>query len=99
MMSNLHSVFVIAVCNTSPTNQTLDVLFSDAFVDQGAGYQAGTFAIYDLWQKDANGNWGESLGDLTTSIPDVTVGPYQTKVWKAVHVSSPSTARRSIDEL
>lgn len=78
--------------NTSPNAQTVNVSFADVFVDQGAAFAAGTFTLYDLWQKDDAGAWGKSLGDFSGSVPSVEVGTHQTKVWKAVPKST--NARR-----
>ncbi len=78
--------------NTSPNSQTVNVSFADVFVDQGAAFAAGTFTLYDLWQKDDAGAWGKSLGDFSGSVPGVEVGTHQTKVWKAVPKST--NARR-----
>ncbi|OJT12590.1 Alpha-galactosidase [Trametes pubescens] len=84
--------FVFALMNTSPNSQTVNVSFADVFVDQGAAFAAGTFTLYDLWQKDDAGAWGKSLGDFSGSVPGVEVGTHQTKVWKAVPKST--NARR-----
>ncbi|KAL1952162.1 hypothetical protein VTO73DRAFT_1311 [Trametes versicolor] len=84
--------FVFALMNTSPNAQTVNVSFADVFVDQGAAFAAGTFTLYDLWQKDDAGAWGKSLGDFSGGVPSVEVGTHQTKVWKAVPKST--NARR-----
>jgi len=80
--------FVIALMNTSPQEQTVDVSFTDVFIDQGKAYQTGTFELFDLWMKDANGGWGQSIGTLTGGIQRVNVRSHQTMVWRAKHVSS-----------
>jgi len=79
-----NNVFVIAVLNTSPHIQTVDVPFEDAFGDQGATYQAQPYEIFDLWQKDANGKWGKSLGIFQGKIPNVKVNSHATKLWRAI---------------
>lgn len=64
---------------------------------QGPSYQSGTFAIYDLWQKDSAGAWGQNVGTYTGSMPSVQIGAHQVRVWKAVPVSTSS--KRGFDEL
>ncbi|KAH9853207.1 alpha-galactosidase [Lenzites betulinus] len=96
--SLVNNQFVIALMNTSPNSQTVNVSFTDVFFDQGSAYQSGTYTLYDLWQKDDAGKWGKSLGDFTGSVPDVQVGTHQTKVWKAVPVST-SGRRRDVADL
>ena len=91
------STFVIALLNTSPDAQTVSVSFTDVFIDQGASYQAGTYDVYDLWEKDAAGQWGASAGTFSGAIPDVQIGAHQVKVWKAVPASSAS--KRDLSEL
>ncbi|OSD06021.1 glycoside hydrolase family 27 protein [Trametes coccinea BRFM310] len=87
--SLVNNQFVFALMNTSPNPQTVNVSFTDVFVDQGASYQSGTFTLYDLWQKDpSSGAWGLNLGDFTGSVPNVQIGTHQTKVWKAIPVST-----------
>ncbi|KAJ3013209.1 hypothetical protein NUW54_g1655 [Trametes sanguinea] len=87
--SLVNNQFVFALMNTSPNPQTVNVSFTDVFVDQGASYQSGTFTLYDLWQKDpSSGAWGLNLGEFTGSVPNVQIGTHQTKVWKAVPVST-----------
>ncbi|KAI0757206.1 glycoside hydrolase [Daedaleopsis nitida] len=84
--------FVFAVINTSPSNQTVDISLIDVFVDQGRSFGSGTFTLYDLWQKDADGKWGLSIGDHSGSV-SVDVASHQTKVYKAIPVSSASQTR------
>jgi len=79
-----NNVFVIALLNTSPNTQTVDILMSDAFIDQGAAYEAQPYELFDLWQKNSTGSWGKSVGTVQGKIPNVQVGPHQTKVWRAV---------------
>ncbi|KAI0651653.1 alpha-galactosidase [Trametes meyenii] len=87
--SLVNNQFVFALMNTSPNPQTVNVSFTDVFVDQGPSYQSGTFTLYDLWQKDlSTGAWGLNLGEFKGSVPSVQVGSHQTKVWKAVPVST-----------
>lgn len=86
------SQFVFAVINTSPSNQTVDISLIDVFVDQGRSFGSGTFTLYDLWQKDADGKWGLSIGDHSGSV-SVDVASHQTKVYKAIPVSSASKKR------
>ncbi|GBE78170.1 Alpha-galactosidase [Sparassis crispa] len=93
-----NNTFVIALMNTSPNTQNVDVLFTDVFIDQGAAYQAGTYEIYDLWQKDSAGKWGKDIGAFTNSIPSVEIGMHQVRIWKAVPVSSSAT-RRDVSDL
>ncbi|KAH9835737.1 glycoside hydrolase superfamily [Rhodofomes roseus] len=95
--SLVNNTYVIALLNTSPDAQTVSVNFTDVFIDQGPSYQAGTYEIYDLWQKDDAGAWGASVGTYTGSIPDVQIGTHQVKVWKAEPTSSVS--RRDLSEL
>ncbi|TFY59512.1 hypothetical protein EVJ58_g5725 [Rhodofomes roseus] len=97
--SLVNNTFVAALMNTSPDTQTVGVNFTDVFIDQGASYQAGTYEIYDLWQKDDAGAWGASVGTYTGSIPNVQIGAHQVKVWKAVPTSSDSASRRDLSEL
>ncbi|KAF8583619.1 glycoside hydrolase family 27 protein [Ramaria rubella] len=86
--------FVIALLNTSPDTQTVDVLMSDAFTDEGPAAQSAPWALTDLWQKDSKGAWGKSIGTVQGKISGVKIGPHQTKVWKAAAVSG--TARREL---
>ena len=84
--------------NTSPNPQTVNVSFTDVFVDQGASYQSATFTLYDLWQKDPSlGAWGLNLGEFSGGVPNVQIGTHQTKVWKAVPASN--SKRRDKAEL
>lgn len=92
-----HSTFVIALLNTSPDAQTVSVNFTDVFIDQGPSYQAGTYDVYDLWQKDGAGKWGAGVGTFSGSIPSVQIGAHQVKVWKAVPASGAS--KRDLSEL
>ncbi|KDQ49597.1 glycoside hydrolase family 27 protein [Jaapia argillacea MUCL 33604] len=96
--SLVNNTYVFALLNTSPSNQTVDIEFTDVFFDEGPAYQTGTYTLYDLWQKSASGAWGLTVGEATGSLPGVVVGPHSTKVWKAVPVSA-GMARRSAEEL
>jgi len=91
--SLVNDVFVIALLNTSPNTQTVDILMSDAFMDQGSVAAAEPWSIFDLWQKDSSGRWGQPQGTVQGKIPGVHVGPHQTRVWR---VQPPSSgAKRS----
>lgn len=90
------STFVIALLNTAPTNQTVDVDFFDAFFDQGKVYQQQSYTLSDLWQKDDQGNWGKDIGVFQGSIPQVQIGAHQTKVWVAVPVPATSSKREEL---
>ncbi|PSR71320.1 hypothetical protein PHLCEN_2v12834 [Hermanssonia centrifuga] len=90
--------FVFALLNTAPTQQTVDVEFEDVFFDQGAAYQTQSYTIYDLWQKNKDGEWGENVGIVQGSLRSVKIGAHATKVWKAVPVPS-SNGKRTTDEL
>ena len=81
--------------NTSPTNQTVDISLLDVFIDQGTSFAAGTFTMYDLWQKDADGNWGASVGDVSGST-SVDVVAHGVRVFKAIPTSN---SRRAMGEL
>ena len=83
----MSSVFVFAVVNTSPANQTVDVSLLDVFVDQGRQFGSGTFTLFDLWQKDSAGRWGKSLGEFSGSVT-VELARHQTKVYRATPVSN-----------
>ncbi|KAI0082214.1 glycoside hydrolase [Panus rudis PR-1116 ss-1] len=80
--------FVIALLNTSPNSQTVDVSFKDAFFDQGTTYQQQPYKLSDLWQKDGSGNWGKPLGTVQGSIKGVKIGSHQTKLWLAIPAGS-----------
>ncbi|KAI0662631.1 alpha-galactosidase [Cubamyces menziesii] len=96
--SLVNNQFVFALMNTSPNPQTVNVSFTDVFVDQGASYQSATFTLYDLWQKDpSSGAWGLNLGEFSSGVPNVQIGTHQTKVWKAVPASN--SKRRDRAEL
>ncbi|KAI0374369.1 alpha-galactosidase [Pilatotrama ljubarskyi] len=98
--SLVNNEFVFALMNTSPNPQTVNVSFTDVFVDQGPSYQSGTFTLYDLWQKDpSTGKWGLNLGEFSGGMPAVQVGTHQTKVWKAVPVSTGANRRRDWRDL
>jgi len=90
--------FVAALLNTSPSNQTVDVTFADIFINQGQSYQAGTYTVFDLWQKNSVGSWGFDIGTFTGSIPSVEIGPHQVRVWRIIQSSSTTTSR-DISEL
>ncbi|KAF8575957.1 glycoside hydrolase family 27 protein [Ramaria rubella] len=79
-----NNVFVIALLNTSPDSQTVDILMSDAFRDQGPVYEAQPYNLFDLWQKDSTGQWGKPLGTVQGKIAGVQIGPHQTKVLRVV---------------
>ncbi|KAH8093845.1 alpha-galactosidase [Cristinia sonorae] len=81
--SLVNNTYVIALMNSSPKKQTVDVEFFDAFFDQGKTYQKQPYRLYDLWQKDGKGKWGKDLGIFQGSIPNVKIGVHQTKVWLA----------------
>ncbi|KAJ3479182.1 hypothetical protein NLI96_g9236 [Meripilus lineatus] len=85
--SLVNNRFIIALLNTSPSQQTVDVDFTDVFVDQGKVYQHQAYSISDLWQKDASGNWGKPLGTFQGSLKKVVIGPHQTKIWMAIPAS------------
>lgn len=91
----LSSQFVFAVLNTGTHNHTENISLLDVFLDQGTSFGSGTFTLFDLWQKDDNGNWGRNIGDFQGSVP-VTVGPHQTKVYRATPASN---SRRALEEL
>ncbi|KAH9947978.1 glycoside hydrolase superfamily [Amylocystis lapponica] len=93
-----NNAFVAALLNTSPSNQTVDVEFSDIFIDQGPTYQTGTFTFHDLWQKNSTGAWGLEIGTFTGSMPSVEIGPHQVRVWRIVPASG-SASRRDAAEL
>ncbi|EED81247.1 candidate alpha-galactosidase from glycoside hydrolase family GH27 [Postia placenta Mad-698-R] len=94
--SLVNNQFVIALLNTSPDTQVVDVEFTDVFIDQGPSYQTGTFTIYDLWQKNDTGAWGNDIGTFTGSIPQVEIGTHQVRIWKAVPAST-ATKRDRMD--
>ena len=81
--------------NTSPVNQTIDVSLVDIFNDQGRSFASGTFTFYDLWQKDSDGEWGASVGDVSGSM-SVDVVTHGVRVFMAVPVSN---SRRASGEL
>ncbi|KAI0348714.1 alpha-galactosidase [Trametopsis cervina] len=83
---------VIALLNTSPSNQTLSINFSDVFFDSGTEAQTQSYTLSDLWQKDDSGNWGRDVGTVRGSIPDVSVGGHQTRVWRVVPVEDADRA-------
>ncbi|KAF8515218.1 alpha-galactosidase [Gautieria morchelliformis] len=89
--SLVNSVFVIALLNTSPNPQTVDILMSDAFMDQGSVAAGQPWNLFDLWQKDSTGKWGKPLGTVQGKIAGVQIGPHQTKVWRA---EIPTTGRK-----
>lgn len=89
------SRFVFAVVNSSPSNQTVDIALEDVFVDQGKQFGSGTFTLYDLWQKDDNGQWGKSIGNFQGQVT-VDLATHQTKVYRAIPVSN---SKRAADEL
>ncbi|KAH9944568.1 uncharacterized protein BXZ73DRAFT_97046, partial [Epithele typhae] len=93
--SLVNNQFVWAVMNTSPSNQTVNVSLLDIFTDQGAAFGSGTFTMYDLWQKDADGAWGAKVADVSGSM-SVDVVTHGVRVFKAVPVSS---SRRAAGEL
>ena len=43
-----------------------------------------TYTVYDLWEKDEKGEWGQNLGTMSGSIQGVAVASHLTKVWKLV---------------
>ncbi|KAF8510879.1 alpha-galactosidase [Hysterangium stoloniferum] len=76
--------FLAALMNTSPKSQTISVLMSDIFIDQGVAAQNALYEVFDLWQKDGSGKWGKSLGIMQGSIANVKIGAHQTMIWKLV---------------
>ncbi|PCH33471.1 glycoside hydrolase family 27 protein [Wolfiporia cocos MD-104 SS10] len=95
--SLVNNTFVISLLNTSPETQTVTVNFTDVFIDQGPSYQTGTYAIYDLWQRDSSGAWGKNIGTYTGAIPNVEIGLHQVRIWKAVPATT--TSKRDTAEL
>ncbi|TCD67535.1 hypothetical protein EIP91_012289 [Steccherinum ochraceum] len=93
--SLVNNTFVIALLNTSPKEQTVEVDFYDAFFDQGKAYQQMSWQLSDLWQKDSQGKWGKNIGTFQGSMK-VTIGTHQTKVWRAVPAPSNSTRREEL---
>ncbi|KAF9518454.1 glycoside hydrolase family 27 protein [Hydnum rufescens UP504] len=89
---------VVALLNTGNEAVTMDVLFSDVFVDQGVANQKASYRVYDLWQKseadahstDGEGStvWGLDIGVHQGSLKDVKVGPHQVNVWKFIPTST-----------
>jgi len=95
--SLVNNTLVIAVLNTSPTDQTVKLTFGEILVDQAPAEQAQTFELFDLWDKDDQGEWGKSLGSFSGDLPETTVKSHQTRVWRAVPVTQ--AANPSRDEL
>ena len=88
MFPNLaYSEYVLAVLNTSPKNQTVDISLEEAFVEKGEAFGLGTFTLYDLWQTNDDGKWGKNIGDYSGDV-HVSVGRHQTRVFKAIPVDS-----------
>ena len=54
---------------------------------KGKQWREATYTVYDLWEKDQNGEWGENLGVVSGSMRGVVISSHQTKVWKFVPVS------------
>lgn len=52
-----------------------------------------TYVVYDLWEKDEEGKWGQSLGAMSEGVRGVPIATHQTKVWKLVPVSQPLRKR------
>ncbi|KAJ3528219.1 hypothetical protein NM688_g8024 [Phlebia brevispora] len=86
--SLVNNQFIIALLNTAPSEQTVDVEFSDAFFDQGTAYQAQPYTLYNLWETDDDGNWGKSIGTVQGTLRDVKIRAHQTKLWKAIPAPS-----------
>jgi len=84
-----NSSFTVALMNTSPEEQVVDVPFEDVFRDLGKEWREATYTVYDLWAKDQKGEWGRCLGAMSGGIQGATVATHQTKVWKLV----PTTQR------
>jgi len=79
-----NSAFAVALMNTSPEKQVVDISFEDVFRDQNKKLREATYTVYDLWEKDEKGEWGQSLGTMSGGIQGVTVASHLTKVWKLV---------------
>lgn len=93
----INNTYVIALLNTSPEPQNVNIEFTDVFIDEGPTYQTGTYAIYDLWQKDSTGAWGKDIGTYTGSIPNVEIGTHQVRIYKAVPATT--STKRDVGEL
>jgi len=66
----------------APSAGYLDVVLIRSFKRKECGGVA--YTVYDLWEKDEEGEWGKSLGVMSGSIREVSVASHQTKVWKLV---------------
>ncbi|KAF9780565.1 alpha-galactosidase [Thelephora terrestris] len=89
----VNSSFAVALMNASPEEHVIDVSFTDAFRDMDKYWWEATYTVYDLWEKDGEGEWGRSLGTMSGGIRGVTVASHQTKVWRLVPVSQPQRKR------
>jgi len=83
----VNSSFAVALMNTSPEEQAIDVWFTDVFRDMGEYWWGAPYTVYDLWEKDGEGKWGQGLGVMSEGIRGAIVAAHQTKVWKLVPVS------------
>jgi len=92
-----NSTWVIALMNTSPEDHSINITFSEVFIDQGATEKTQTYELFDLWDKDDAGDWGKSLGTFSGSLPETTIKSHQTKVFRAVPVSAQT--KRDVSEL
>jgi len=91
-----NNAFVVALLNTSPDAQCVDLQMRDAFIDQGKTYQNQAYDVFDLWQKDPHtSRWGKPVGRIQGKIPNVGIGPHQTKVWRLVPAPNASGQQRS----
>jgi alpha-galactosidase len=75
---------VIAIMNTAPSNQSVNLEMSDVFWDMGQAAQQASWELYDLWAKTPQGEWGKSMGTFTKSVQGIKVGAHSVRVWKAV---------------
>jgi alpha-galactosidase len=50
----VNSTFVIALMNTSPETQKVDLLFAEAFQDSRPAVRKASFRLYDLWAQKTN---------------------------------------------
>ncbi|KAF9647601.1 alpha-galactosidase [Thelephora ganbajun] len=83
----VNSSFAVALVNTSPEEQVVDVSFEDVFRDLSKEWREATYTVYDLWEKDEKEEWGKNLGSMSGGMRGITVITHKTKVWKLVPVS------------
>lgn len=69
----VNSTWVIALVNTSPKSQKVDLLFSEAFADSSPTIRKSQFRLYDLWAQKTSS--APSWNSVSSQFPSFANSP------------------------